>query len=249
MLKVMAGENVSYIFTEKERASFASKESIDFIKGRLDNLDNFKGAKIDFFTGKDIKEDNACNFNVEKDGVMYSCVYDSEHEPENKIQREARKFLMWRYGDSGYYYEVIGKYIDGDEITTVKNTPYNDCEDYIHRFKEGLETDQYEELELNESNREELKKHLFMNVAEPTIPTTREYFGLSVDELMEIRNEQGYTREECKLFDEGVEVVFFDDKEEYQEEKEEFKKYLTSKGYEIKATVRTLNERLAVILV
>lgn len=249
MLKVMDGENVSYIFTEKERASFASKESLDFIKERIANLDNFVGTKIDFFTGNEIQEDNVCSFNVEKDGVMYSCAYDTEHEPENIIQREARKFLMWRNGDCGFYYEVIGNYIEDGKITTIDNTPYNDCEDYIYRFKEGLETDPYEELELNESNKEELKKYLFSDLVEKDIKTTQEYFGLSLDELLEIRNEYGYTREECKLYDEGLEIVFFDSEKEFQDEEEQFKKYMESKRYEIKVKLKTINERLAIVLV
>lgn len=49
---------------------------------------------------------------------------------------------------------------------------------------------------------------------------TTEYFNMSADELLEIRNEYGYTREECKILDDGIKVTFFDSLEEYEEEKE-----------------------------
>ena len=81
------------------------------------------------------------------------------------------------------------------------------------------------------------------------IKTTQEYFKLSIDELLEVRNESGYTREECKLFDEGLEIVFFDNENELNNESEKFSEYIKTKNYEIKATLKTINERIAVILV
>lgn len=81
------------------------------------------------------------------------------------------------------------------------------------------------------------------------IKTTQEYFGLTVEQLLEIRNEYGYTREECKLFDDGLEIVFFDNEKEMESEKEEFNNYIKSKRYEIKAVLKTINERLAVVLI
>lgn len=77
--------------------------------------------------------------------------------------------------------------------------------------------------------------------------TTIEYFGLSLDELLK-SNEYGYTKEENLLFDSGLEIVFFDDLEEMNSEKEEFEKYIHSKEFEIKGIVKTINERIAVIL-
>lgn len=79
--------------------------------------------------------------------------------------------------------------------------------------------------------------------------TTQEYFNLTMDELLTIRNEYGYTKEECLLFDDGVEIVFFDNEKELENEKEEFNNYIHSKEYEIKETVKTINERIAVILI
>lgn len=77
--------------------------------------------------------------------------------------------------------------------------------------------------------------------------TTQEYFNLSIDDLL-VTNEYGYTREENKLFDSGLEIVFFDSLEEMESEKEQFEKYMCSKEYEIKDIVKTINERIAVIL-
>lgn len=79
--------------------------------------------------------------------------------------------------------------------------------------------------------------------------TTQEYFNLSLEKLLEIRNEYGYTKEECLLFDDGVEIVFFDNEKELENGKEEFNNYIQSKEYEIKETVKTINERIAVILI
>ena len=79
--------------------------------------------------------------------------------------------------------------------------------------------------------------------------TTQEYFNLTMDELLTIRNEYGYTKEECLLFDDGVEIVFFDNEKELKNEQQEFNNYIQSKGYEIKETVKTINERIAVILI
>ena len=79
--------------------------------------------------------------------------------------------------------------------------------------------------------------------------TTQEYFNLSLEKLLEIRNEYGYTKEECLLFDDGVEIVFFDNEKELKNEQQEFNNYIQSKEYEIKETVKTINERIAVILI
>lgn len=40
--------------------------------------------------------------------------------------------------------------------------------------------------------------------------TTTEYFNMSKEELIKIRNEYGYTREECKLLDEGIKITFLE---------------------------------------
>lgn len=75
------------------------------------------------------------------------------------------------------------------------------------------------------------------------IKTTQEYFGLTVEELVGTWNEQGYTPEELKLFDDGKKVIFYDDEQEMNEYKEE------TERYEIKAILKTVNERIAVVLI
>ena len=51
------------------------------------------------------------------------------------------------------------------------------------------------------------------------------------------------------LFDDGAEIVFFDNEKELENEQQEFSNYIQSKDYEIKETVKTINERIAVILI
>ena len=79
--------------------------------------------------------------------------------------------------------------------------------------------------------------------------TTQEYFNKTVSELVENWNEEGYTKEECLLFDDGLKVIFFDDEAELENEKEEIEKYCKLYGYEIKEKVLTVNERIAMILI
>lgn len=43
--------------------------------------------------------------------------------------------------------------------------------------------------------------------------TTQEYFEISKEEIQEIRNEYGYTLEECKLFDASESTRIFDNME------------------------------------
>lgn len=78
--------------------------------------------------------------------------------------------------------------------------------------------------------------------------TTHEYFHNNLIDMLET-NQHGYTREENLLYDEGLEVVFFDSEEEMKEEQKELQEYMQRKRYEIKETLKTINERIAVILI
>lgn len=49
-----------------------------------------------------------------------------------------------------------------------------------------------------------------------TIQTTTEYFNMSTEELQEIKNEYGYTREENKLLDEASKVSFMPSIEQFE---------------------------------
>lgn len=77
--------------------------------------------------------------------------------------------------------------------------------------------------------------------------TTIQYFNLTIDELLN-SNENGYTKEENLLFDSGLEVVFLDDEKEFQEELNGIKEHMELRGYETMETLKTVNERIAVIL-
>lgn len=77
--------------------------------------------------------------------------------------------------------------------------------------------------------------------------TTKDYFDLDLDTLLET-NEYGYTKEENLLYDSGLKVIFFDDMNEFESEKEDVIKYAIQYGYEIKDVLKTINERIAVIL-
>lgn len=78
---------------------------------------------------------------------------------------------------------------------------------------------------------------------------TTDYFKMSIDELLEERNDAGYTREECKLFDEAIKVTFFDDITEYEEEKEGLEKWIKTiiSDPELIAILETINGRIAVL--
>jgi len=76
--------------------------------------------------------------------------------------------------------------------------------------------------------------------------TTVEHYRMSVDALL-VTN-KGITKEEVLLFNEGVEVVYFESEVELESEKEEFNKYIHSNHYEVKMTLKTINERIAVVL-
>jgi exonuclease III len=88
-----------------------------------------------------------------------------------------------------------------------------------------------------------LRRNFIMN-----IKTTQEYFGKSLDELLETDRSE-FTKEERMIFDEGVNVTFFDDLNEYEEEKKEFNKWLEVRNFEAKTALKTINGRIVVISV
>ena len=75
--------------------------------------------------------------------------------------------------------------------------------------------------------------------------TTQEYFNMSKEELQEIRNEYGYTREECKLLDEGLEVHFCSDEQSSVEDAN----WLRRQGYTIERVLKMIDGRVAVIAI
>lgn len=77
------------------------------------------------------------------------------------------------------------------------------------------------------------------------VQTTTKYFGMSADDLSEVVNDYGYTREECKILDEGLEVTFFEHRKSIDEK--DAKSYAERKRMELKAILRTTDNRYAVI--
>lgn len=80
------------------------------------------------------------------------------------------------------------------------------------------------------------------------IKTTQEYFNKTIDELL-VANKYNYTREENLLYDSGDRISFFDSLEELKNEKTEYESYIKNYRLEIKDIVKTINERIAVILI
>lgn len=76
--------------------------------------------------------------------------------------------------------------------------------------------------------------------------TTQEYFNLTIDDLL-ITDENGWTKEERLLFDEGLNCTFFDSEEELQVEHEQFQQWMHDTGTKVDLTLRTINNRIAVI--
>lgn len=74
--------------------------------------------------------------------------------------------------------------------------------------------------------------------------TTQEYFNLSTDKLQEVRNEYGYTKEECLLFDESDNTQIFTNLEHLEESKEFYK----NMRYEIGETLKLSDGRIALLL-
>lgn len=87
------------------------------------------------------------------------------------------------------------------------------------------------------------------NIENYKILETKDYFKKDIDQLLEIRNEYGYTREECLIFDEGVKAHFCDDENEFKEFLNDYKDYDCFRDMKIKCVLKTINERLAIILI
>lgn len=75
--------------------------------------------------------------------------------------------------------------------------------------------------------------------------TTTKYFGMSAEDLEEVKNDYGYTREDSKILDEGVDVTFFDRRGSIKED--EIQDYSKQTGLKLKAILRTTDNRYAVI--
>lgn len=151
--------DVSYILTEKERVSLVGDKVKETLQKKLNKIEKYAECNIDFFTDKEVKEDNKWYFEVEKDGKSYTCIYDNEHMGSYEKEDQELTLLMWRYNDTesnASYVEVIGNYIDNKEsVYTVDDTGYNDCEEVEEKYFKSVE-----EVELNNNNREEVLRNM-----------------------------------------------------------------------------------------
>ncbi|MEG1477117.1 MAG: hypothetical protein RSC38_05240 [Oscillospiraceae bacterium] len=69
---------------------------------------------------------------------------------------------------------------------------------------------------------------------------------MGIDELLRV-NADGYTREECKLFDAGFKVHFSEDTD-YKEEREDvIEWYKKNLGLSLIIELETINQRIAMI--
>ena len=75
--------------------------------------------------------------------------------------------------------------------------------------------------------------------------TTQEYFNLSTDKLQEVRNEYGYTKEECLLLDESLNTQFYSDDKSSLSGCD----WLRSQGYSIYTRLKMMDGRIAVLAV
>lgn len=77
--------------------------------------------------------------------------------------------------------------------------------------------------------------------------TTREHFNLTTDELIQVKHDSDYTKEECLIFDAGEKVTFFDSFEEWEKEKLDYLLWLDNKGLQVTEILKMINGRIAVI--
>lgn len=142
MLKITDTQNgnVRWILTEQERYSLSSQEAKDFVKDKINNLNKYiskDDRAICFFSEKPLVhygeakngENQGWYFNVEKDGRMYPCMYSIEGNLSG-IAKEAYTLLIWRQDVSSGYTEHIGDDIRNGIRISVKDTTYNEIQDY-----------------------------------------------------------------------------------------------------------------------
>lgn len=147
-----------YKLTECERVSLASKQAIDLLNEKLKNLDNFINNDIDFFTGKNVLKCNQNSFKVNKDGKLYDCIYDREWDFLSDIEREIKYFLMWTHKEKRAHIEIIGDYIKNDKAyKAIDETGHNECVHFVKKDLAGCYEGRYEELELTEQNKAEVR--------------------------------------------------------------------------------------------
>lgn len=77
---------------------------------------------------------------------------------------------------------------------------------------------------------------------------TTDYFKMEEAQLLQTDKETGWTRESNKIYDEGVEVVWYQNEFEMKSDSPNLCKYLLDREYAIKNILETLEGKLAVLL-
>lgn len=186
----------------------------------LDGYEVFKGSAIDF-----------------KKGIH------SEHL-ENITDKVLKEGHMVDLQQGDFEFFTIDKFVESG-LTKI-DMEIRSCERQLKDCDEKFRKEIEEEIE-------ELKKaKLNINTCDTdiqikTIKTT-DYFNMSVEELLKTNVESGWTREECKIYDEGVQVAWYDDIEEMQEDLSNLQRYLDTHDLHIKEILSTINERIVVII-
>lgn len=80
------------------------------------------------------------------------------------------------------------------------------------------------------------------------IEKSTDFFGMTIDELVGDWNENMVTVEEQKISSLGSSVTYFDDLEEYENEKGAFISRISERRLSIVAIIQTVNERICVIV-
>lgn len=81
-----------------------------------------------------------------------------------------------------------------------------------------------------------------------TINTTENYFGLPKEELLKVVNGAGYTREECKILDDGLKINFYENMDSFNDmEGEDITYYAETYNYEVKQVLEMASGRIAIV--
>ena len=129
------------------------------------------------------------------------------------------------FGGVSYHGETVADFINDEDVSLNEN-------DDISKLNEIL-------VECGIKEIDETNVNIYQS--------TEEFFKLTVDELLVI-NDSGYTKEENLLFDQGLKVTFFDNPIEFLEELDDLQNWLSEQDMAIEIALRTINERIAVII-
>ena len=79
------------------------------------------------------------------------------------------------------------------------------------------------------------------------VEKSTDFFGMTIDELVGNWDENMVTVEEQKISSLGSSATYFDDFEEYENEKGDFISWISERQLSIVAIIQTVNERICVV--